>query len=93
MWWLIPLVAIAAMVGVPIYLAKRYFDLKERQLKSAGDREQEMARELAALRERVQVLEAIVVESDRELDRKLSKLELPAEATGGGAGEPTGGKR
>ncbi len=75
MWVLVPILAIVAFFGVPAYLFKRYFDLKERQLKQQHTDDAEMRKELAALKGRIQVLEAIVVDSDFDLNRKLGALD------------------
>jgi len=74
-WALIPILGIFAVFGVPAYLFKRYFDLKERQLRQQNADDAEMRKELAALKSRVQVLESIVVDGDYELNRKLGALD------------------
>ena len=82
MYWLIPIISVLAFFGVPAYFFKRYFDLKERRLKLDSDTEQLLKKELGSLRdegdkmrERLQVLESIVVEGDFELNKKLNALE------------------
>lgn len=75
MWVLVPILGIFAVFGVPAYLFKRYFDLKERQLKQQNADDAELRKELAALKGRIQVLESIVVDSDYDLNRKLAALD------------------
>jgi hypothetical protein len=75
MWVLIPILGIVAVFGVPAYLFKRYFDLKERQLKQQNADDAETRKELAGLKARIQVLESIVVDSDYDLNRKLDALD------------------
>jgi hypothetical protein len=75
MWILVPILGIVAVFGVPAYLFKRYFDLKERQLKQHSADDAEIRKELAALKGRIQVLESIVVDSDYDLNRKLGALD------------------
>jgi hypothetical protein len=75
MWVLIPILGIVAVFGVPAYLFKRYFDLKERQLRQQSADDAETRKELAGLKARIQVLESIVVDSDYDLNRKLGALD------------------
>ena len=75
------MVAIAALVGffgVPIYFTKRWYDYREKKL-SARSNEHEMQlmrKDYKQLIGRVQELETMVLDSDYELNTKLSKLEL-----------------
>ena len=79
---LIPIVAILAVFGLPIYMFKRTMDYKERKLEietSAANKQLAASNEeRAQLVARLEVLEAIVHDGDFELNRQI-KLVAKAE--------------
>ncbi len=100
MWWIIPVVGIVAMFGVPTYVLKRYFDLRERRLALDEGSHRALSNQVAALQaakdeleQRVGVLESIVVEGDFELNRRLSRLKDTPEAPALAGGPPGAVKR
>lgn len=81
MFWLIPIVAILAVFGVPAYMFKRVMDLKERKLEldAATNKQLEAYKEdRKLLVGRLEVLEAIVEDGDFELNQQM-KLVAKAE--------------
>tara|TARA_R110002096_G_scaffold299503_2_gene493981 strand:+ start:55604 stop:55876 length:273 start_codon:yes stop_codon:yes gene_type:complete len=80
-FWLIPIVAILAVFGVPAYMFKRVMDLKERKLEldAATNKQLEAYKEdRKLLVGRLEVLEAIVEDGDFELNQQM-KLVAKAE--------------
>ncbi len=81
---LVPIVAILMTFGVPAYILKRVFDLREKrlELEAGGAKELEgMREENRLLRERVEAMEDVVYAGDFELNQKLKKLAATEEAT------------
>lgn len=86
---LVGLVAVVMVFGIPLYLIKRGFDLRERKALREGDGS---AAELEGLREerkllvgRIENLEAIVCDVDHELNMQIRRL---VEQTGARAALP-----
>mgnify|MGYP003631740600 CR=1 FL=1 len=81
MFWLIPIVAILAVFGVPAYMFKRVMDLKERKLELAAATNKQLEaykEDRKLLVGRLEVLEAIVEDGDFELNQQM-KLVAKAE--------------
>ncbi len=81
---IVPIVAILMTFGVPAYILKRVFDLREKrlELESGASLELEgMREENRLLRERVEAMEDVVYAGDFELNQKLKKLAVSEEAT------------
>ncbi|RZQ51366.1 hypothetical protein C1E23_19765 [Pseudoalteromonas phenolica] len=67
------IVFICVGLGMVGEWVKRYLAFKEKALKHSGDSEQ-MHKELAALKSRVETLEKIVTDEGYQLDKKISNL-------------------
>lgn len=74
----VAIVAVLGMFAVPLYFTKRWYDYREKKLSArANEHEMQLMRkDYKQLIGRVQELETMVLDSDYELNTKLSKLEL-----------------
>lgn len=70
---IVMIVFICVGLGMVGEWVKRYLAFKEKALKYSGDSEQ-MRKELAALKSRVETLEKIVTDEGYQLDKKISNL-------------------
>jgi len=70
---IVMIVFICVGLGMVGEWVKRYLAFKEKALKHSSDSEQ-MRKELAALKSRVETLEKIVTDEGYQLDKKISNL-------------------
>jgi len=76
---LIPAVALISVFGAPVvvYIASRFFKLREKELQLEGEARQWAEKSQAALEARVQRLEAVLLSLDHDLRGRAGLMEGP----------------